>query len=243
MVSLISREKVRALAGKVLESEGPEGKGQLSDCVATATAKLLVERLSYAWRSTAIRPNELASMILAASHAFEYATRRQSTELVWTGPTTPFVSARRTEQALLQVIGSAKHTLFIVSFVAYNASNVVKALNDASMRGVKISMLLESSKEHGGSLSFDAVGNMRALVPSATLYGWCAQIPEFVGGRVHAKIVVADRDVCFVTSANLTAHAMEKNMEAGILIAGGDVPSLAADHFAALVDMQIILSV
>jgi hypothetical protein len=60
---------------------------------------------------------------------------RQSTELVWTGPTTPFVSARRTEQALLQVIDAAKQTLFVTSFVAYDVSAIVEALNDASTRG------------------------------------------------------------------------------------------------------------
>ncbi|MCP6302749.1 phospholipase, partial [Klebsiella pneumoniae] len=76
-------------------------------------------------------------------------------ELVWTGPTTPFVSARRTEQALLQVISTAERTLFITSFVAYDVSTIVKALNAANERGVMISILLELSQKKGGSLNFD----------------------------------------------------------------------------------------
>src|SRR5690606_8167910 len=124
-----------------------------------------------------------ASMLLAASHVFTKAASEQSIELVWTGPTTPFVSARRTEQALLQVINAADQTLFITSFVAYDVSTIVKALNAASDRGVAISMLLELSQDHGGSISFDAIGKMKALVPSARLYAWRDKADPFSDGR------------------------------------------------------------
>jgi phosphatidylserine/phosphatidylglycerophosphate/cardiolipin synthase-like enzyme len=174
-------------------------------------------------------------MLLAASHAFENVSRHQSTELVWTGPTTPFVSARRTEQALLQVIGATKQALFVTSFVAYDVSTIVKALNDASTRGVSISMLLESSQDHGGSMSFDVIGKMRKLVPTAKLYAWRERTAQFADGRVHAKVAVADGNVCFITSANLTGHAMEQNIEAGVLLTGGQIPKLLHDHLQALV--------
>lgn len=48
----------------------------------------------------------------------------------------------------------------VTSFVAHDVSTIVKALNDASTRGVSISMLLESSQDHGGSVSFDVIGKM-----------------------------------------------------------------------------------
>ena len=138
VVCLVSPEKVRALAGAVRKIEDAKANVALSDVVGTATAKAVVERLVDAWHATSVGSGELASMLLAASHAFENVSKHQSTELVWTGPTTPFVSARRTEQALLQVIGAAKQTLFVTSFVAYDISSIVKALNDASTRGVSI---------------------------------------------------------------------------------------------------------
>ncbi len=179
-------------------------------------------------------------MLLAASYVFTKTTNQQSTELVWTGPTTPFVSARRTEQALLQVINAAEHTLFITSFVAYDVSTIVKALNTASERGVVISMLLELSQDHGGSITFDAIGKMKVLVPSARLYAWREKAEPFFGGSVHAKVAVADRSICFITSANLTGYAMEKNMEAGVLISGGHIPELLDDHLRSLVDTQTV---
>ncbi|MGO4575377.1 DISARM system phospholipase D-like protein DrmC [Cupriavidus sp. 2TAF22] len=240
VVCLVSPEKVRALAGRIQKLGDVKANATLSDVVGTATAKIVVERLADAWRATSIGCSELASMLLAASHASENASKHQSTELVWTGPTTPFVSARRTEQALLQVIGATKQTLFVTSFVAYDVSTIVKALNDANARGVSISMLLESSQDHGGSISFDVIGKMRALVPSAKLYAWRERAASFAGGRVHAKVAVADGDMCFITSANLTGHAMEQNMEAGVLLTGGQVPKLLLDHLQALVDTKTV---
>ena len=240
VVCLISPEKVRALAGRIRKIEAGKANASLSDIVGTATAKAVVDRLVDAWGATSIGSGELASMLLAASHAFENVSRRQSTELVWTGPTTPFVSARRTEQALLQVIGAAKQNLFITSFVAYDVSTIVKSLNDASARGVSISMLLESSQDHGGSISFDVIGKMRILVPSAKLYAWRERSAPFADGRVHAKVAVADDDLCFITSANLTGHAMEQNMEAGVLLSGGQIPRLLHDHLQALVDTKTV---
>jgi len=179
-------------------------------------------------------------MLLAAGHMFSKSAAEQSSELVWTGPTTPFVSARRTEQALLQVINAANQTLFITSFVAYDISTIVKALNAAIERGVTIFMLLELSQDHGGSISFDAIGKMKLLVPAAQLFAWHDKADPFADGRVHAKVAVADGSICFITSANLTGHAMEKNMEAGVLISGGHIPRLLDDHLRSLIDTKVI---
>jgi phosphatidylserine/phosphatidylglycerophosphate/cardiolipin synthase-like enzyme len=240
VVCLVSPEKVRALAGAIRRIGDSKANINLSDVVGTAATKAMIERLVEAWRATSIGSNELASMLLAASHASENMSKHESTELVWTGPTTPFVSARRTEQTLLQVVGAAKKTLFITSFVAYDISTIVKAFNDASTRGVSISMLLESSQDYGGSISFDVIGKMRGLVPSAKLYAWRKRAAPFANGRVHAKVAVADGDVCFITSANLTGHAMEQNMEAGVLLTGGYIPKLLLDHLQALVDTKTV---
>ena len=240
VVCLVSPEKVKAIASRIRRTDASKAAGALSGVVSTPVAAEIVNQLIDAWRSTYVSAEELASMLLAASHVFTKAANQQSTELVWTGPTTPFVSARRTEQALLQVINAAEQTLFITSFVAYDVSTIVKALNAASDRGVIISMLLELSQNHGGSITFDAIGKMRTLVPAARLFAWRDKADPFSDGRVHAKVAVADGRMCFITSANLTGHAMEKNMEAGVLISGGHIPRLLDDHLRSLVDTKLV---
>lgn len=240
LVSLVSPEKVQAVATRVRRTEASKSATVLPSVVGTPVASTVVEQLAKAWQDTKVGSDELASMLLAASHVYTKAASEQSTELVWTGPTTPFVSARRTEQALLQVINSAEQSLFITSFVAYDVSTIVKALNAANDRGVVISMLLELSRDHGGSITFDVIGKMRTLVSAARLYAWREKVDPFFDGRVHAKVAVADGRICFITSANLTGHAMEKNMEAGVLISGGTIPKVLEDHLRSLTETKVV---
>lgn len=243
VASLISPEKVDAIAIRVRQIDIHDSAKALTGVVGTPLASRVVEQLLEAWHSHPIPPGELASMLLAASHVLRKASADQSIELVWTGPTTPFVSARRTEQALLQVINAAKASLFIMSFVAYDVSSIVRALNEACERGVLTAMLLESSQEYGGSITNDAIGKMRTLVPTARLYAWMNKAELFSDGRVHAKVAVADARTCFITSANLTGFAMERNMEAGVLITGGHIPRLLQEHLRSLVDTKIVSQV
>lgn len=243
LVSTTSPEKIRAIASRLRRTDCSKAAGALDGVVGTPMAKAMLDEIIDAWRMTNVDAGELASMLLAASHAFSHAIARQTTELVWTGPKTPFVSARRTEQALLQVINAAQHGLFITSFVAYDVSTIVKALNAASERGVVVSMLLELSKQQGGNITFDVLGKMKVLVPTAKLYAWRDKAEPFTDGSVHAKVAVADGETCFITSANLTGYAMDRNMEAGVLITGGQVPLLLYDHLHALVQTKLILPV
>lgn len=240
LVSLVSPEKVQAVAARVRRTEASKAATALPSVVGTPVASTVVEQLAAAWQNTEVGSDELALMLLAASHVYTKAASEQSTELVWTGPTTPFVSARRTEQALLQVINSAEQSLFITSFVAYNVSTIVKALNAASARDVMIAMLFESSQDHGGSINIDVINKMSTLVPGAQLYAWTDKAGEFTDGRVHAKVAVADSHTCFITSANLTGYAMEKNMEAGVLISGGHIPKLLGEHMYSLISAKIV---
>lgn len=240
VASVLSPEKVQVLAGKIRQVDVSNARGVLMGVFSTPSAMSLVETLIGKWHESGVGSSELAMMLMSASHVLNNATKNQSTELVWTGPTTPFVAPRRTEQALLQVINAAEHTLFVTSFVAYDVSTIVKALNSAGNRGVSIRMLFELSQDQGGNVTYDVIGKMKTLVPFAKLYAWSVKPDAFAGGSVHAKVAVADGNVCFITSANLTGHAMEKNMELGILISGGETPATVERHLNSMVELGIV---
>lgn len=238
VVTLVSCEKISAIANKIRRADSKSLS--LTDFESTHKVTAAIDRLKKTWLTTDVAGNELAAMLIAASHTVDKMNAAQTLELVWTGPTTPFVSARRTEQALLQVIESARKALFITSFVAYDVSSIIDALNKAIARGVNVSMLLESSTDHGGTMSMDVIGKMRELIPKAMLYAWSNKSDVFSGGRVHAKIALADANSCFITSANLTGFAMEKNMEAGVLVNGGRLPTVLSSHLTKLIELKII---
>src|SRR5690606_12030860 len=133
---------IEALADRVRGSMSAERDGNLYQLVTTPTARLALDRLIAAWRQTEIPGDVLAGILVGAAYARQQAQRESSVELVWTGPTTPFVATRRTEQVLLDLIGHAQSDIFLVSFVAYDVATVIEALNAASTRGIDIRILL-----------------------------------------------------------------------------------------------------
>jgi phosphatidylserine/phosphatidylglycerophosphate/cardiolipin synthase-like enzyme len=142
------------------------------------------------------------------------------------------------------VIESAKKRLFMVSFVAYEVTSIGKALKDASERHVRIDVLLESSIERGGKVTTDSVKTMKDVVPSVNVYVWHAATHDLhkssLIGSVHAKCAVSDGELAFITSANLSGAAMERNMELGILVRGGHLPEQLHRHLESLVTTGIV---
>lgn len=182
-----------------------------------------------------VKPEFLRGLLLGASHAFAYAGANEQIDFVWTGPSTSVVPFRRTEQVLIELLRSARESFFLTSFVAYRVSSIIAEINKCLDRGVRVSILLEEYGREGGGLNFDSITLLKSQVPGADFYSWNPRDEEFLGGKVHAKIAVADRKQCFVSSANLTGHAMERNIEAGLLVKGGAVPDQLSRHLEALV--------
>jgi len=240
LVALVSPAKASTVATALRGLVSPDSAPTPNTLADTPAARAAVGRVVAAWGQVQASGDEVAGMILGASSARLRVEDELSVELVWTGPTTRIVATRRTEQVLLDLIASASRDLFLVSFVAYDVPSIVAALNAAASRGVRLRVLLEGSTSHGGSLNFDPAAMMRARVPSAELFAWKEKPEPFVDGKVHAKVAVVDRARAFITSANLTGHALEKNMEAGVLVNGGPVPKTLSDHLDALVAVSII---
>ena len=186
--------------------------------------------------SPEVSPQAVAGALRTGARMSEMLDGGQTVDLVWTGPDSTFVPMRSTEQVMLELIGRAKGTLFLVTFVNYGAAAIIDALNAAVLRGVRVSMLLEGTK--------NTTTKMAASVPGAVIYFWADDAKPPVSGKtpptVHAKCVVADRREALVTSANLTDHALDLNMELGVHIWGGREPEQLHDHLNALVQTRKI---
>jgi phosphatidylserine/phosphatidylglycerophosphate/cardiolipin synthase-like enzyme len=243
LAAILSPDKIRAIADKISNVSSLTLNSVALDSVGSKKARLILERLSALCKDYEVSGAILAGMLLGASAAGQKLNDDQSVELVWTGPTTSYVATRQTEQVLLDLIKGAKRDIFIVSYVAHKYPSIVDALNLACQNGVTVRFLLEASLADGGSLDVDPVATMRTAVKSAQLYTWVDKSAPFTEGRVHAKIAIADGQTALLTSANLTGNAMIKNMEAGVLIRGGQVPSNLKAHLQALIDTNILKKV
>ncbi len=237
-------DRVRVVASKI------EGLGSVEQFALARPAfgpnadKVLITRLGQAWHGAySMSPRDVATALRGASATAVEQQRRGSVELAWTGPSSGQVPVRHTEQVLMEVINAAQRRLFIVSFVAHQVKSIGKALTEAVERGVQVDVLLESSIAHGGKVDHDSVEAMRKLVPSARLFAWSAHekgAGDQYPGVVHAKCAVADGRVAFITSANLTSAAMERNMELGVLVTGGNLPEELHNHLEALIATKVL---
>jgi len=236
----VPTERVEAVARRFQGIPGGAEPTDLEGLLTSSKAKAYLDELVRTWKTTGLSGDFLSGLLVGAAASREEVLSESVVRFVWTGPTTPLVPTRRTDQVLLELVRQAERELFFVSFVTYHVPSLVEALNEASGRGVEVSFLLESPKSLGGTLEENLIERMRERVPKAKFYVWRTRPEPFVGGRVHAKIALADDRIAFVGSANLTEHAVSKNMEAGILLSGGPIPQEIHEHLHALVDLDII---
>ena len=240
VAALLSPLSVSMIAKKMEHLDKSANTGQILSSVTSSTACEMLDGFLKTWHKSSLSGKEAGYLLLAASHSLNKTNEENQTELVLTGPTAPNVATRRTEQVFLDVITSAQSEVFIVSFVAHERPSILTALKKAADKGVRVNVVLESSVDSGGTLESDQFVGLKAALPDATFYQWTKREGEFAGGKVHAKIVVSDQKSAFLTSANLTGHAMERNIEAGALFRGGDTPRDIARYLLGLIDLKIL---
>ncbi len=150
--------------------------------------------------------------------------------MAWTGPTPPLSNLRRTEQSLLQVITSARRELWVVSFAAYRVRSICEALVEAGRR-CTFRLVLESESESDGRLTSGGLDDMPPEVRQHCQLFVSPREKRVTDergrfGLLHAKCEVADSELLFTGSANLTESAFELNMEVGALIRGREAATV-----------------
>jgi phosphatidylserine/phosphatidylglycerophosphate/cardiolipin synthase-like enzyme len=63
---------------------------------------------------------------------------------------------------------------------------------------------------------------------------------EGPSGVLHAKAVVTDDEAVFVTSANLTEAALDRNIELGLLVRDRTLAASVSSHFRGLIDRGLL---
>lgn len=130
----------------------------------------------------------------------------------------------------------------LVSYAAFRQDDLGEELRAASERGVRGRLVLESAAGSRGRLDDDAARAFASLGGTVEVLEWPAELRG--GGKatgvLHAKAVVVDGRVALVSSANLTAAALDHNMELGLLVRGGSIPPRLEEHVAELRSKRIL---
>lgn len=148
---------------------------------------------------------------------------------VWTGPDARESVGRLTVAVLADLISEAQSEVLLVSYATFPSADVRHALDSAVARGVKVTMLLERPADNP---HYEGHVDPFPGLAARHLYWPAHERPS--GAAMHAKILVIDRRIALVGSANLTGYGLERNLECGLLVRGGPVPGEIASHIFGL---------
>lgn len=177
------------------------------------------------------------SLVLALDTARGMRSGQQEmhVEFVWTGPIGMRTGLRTTYQVARELIASARESVLLADYsLNFNpgragaGSVVLDDLKAAAARGVRVKFVVHDDPANW--LAIEKSWPMAAERP--TVLTWT---PEETAGwqKLHAKLILTDDVDLLVTSANLTYHGLERNMELGIRLRS-DACRTVADHFASL---------
>jgi phosphatidylserine/phosphatidylglycerophosphate/cardiolipin synthase-like enzyme len=217
--------------------------GSTVDCDAIAVALAEVGRAGVS-----------GPMVAAWIRTLERATARvRRPELVWTGPEVPGLHARDTRRVYEELLGSAERSVWASTYAFFDGPRAFEVLarHMDAKPGLRVTLLLNIQRRRGDTTASEHLVRKFAdrfwtidwpgTTRPGVFYDPRALEPEGPAGVLHAKAVVADDEIVFVTSANLTDAALDRNIELGLLVRDAALAASVARHFQALIDRGLIM--
>ncbi len=167
--------------------------------------------------------------------------------LVWSGASEPTQGMRDTREVLEELFGKAERHVLISTYVIYNGKSVfaplAKRMRERPGLEVELYVNLPSKTGYAADEKADVAAYRETFVredwPANTRMPAVYYDPESRNQgssrtSLHAKCVVVDGRWAFITSANFTEAAQERNIEAGVLLDQPQVAESLVGRFRAL---------
>ncbi len=178
--------------------------------------------------------------------------RRPEADLVWTGPSVPGLRARDTRRVYESLLGSATRCLWVSTYAFFDGPRAfaVLARRMEEIPGLEVFLLLNLQRKRGDTTAADHL--IRRFADRFWTSDWPGTARPRVyfdpraldldspGGVLHAKATVADHEAVFVTSANLTEAALDRNIELGLLLRDRALALGIESHFRTLIGAQLL---
>ncbi|MFE0762765.1 DISARM system phospholipase D-like protein DrmC [Streptomyces smyrnaeus] len=226
-VAVLGPSRTKDLAGMLVGGRGPDYILQATHHAAAVPA---LRELLEAAESHAVDGAEAAAYLRGYVAGWSDARQDVEVRTVWSGPRTSNVPVRSTAQVLIDLVRGAQEDLIAMTYSARAYGRLTGAFREAVARGVRVDVVVETRDGADGLLSGPEPAAAFAAVPEVRVWHWPTAARTQRGARMHAKIAVADSRRLFLGSANLTASAATRNLEAGALIEGGSAPQRTVEH-------------
>jgi phosphatidylserine/phosphatidylglycerophosphate/cardiolipin synthase-like enzyme len=200
--------------------------------------------------SLSMPPAALAAvlrLVAAERHAGQQTSDR--TELVWTGPETRAGRGRDTAVVVRDLFLSAEHSVLVASYALHQGREMCAPLARRmdEQPALQVKLFVNVPREYGDTSAEASIVKafadrfVREHWPGARMplvYYDPRSLANGPGPRssLHAKVIVVDDARAFVTSANLTEAAQERNIEAGVLVDSRPFATSLRLQFEALVE-------
>jgi phosphatidylserine/phosphatidylglycerophosphate/cardiolipin synthase-like enzyme len=180
------------------------------------------------------------------------AGRAPHLDLVWSGPTVAGLHARNTRRVYEELLGSAERSVWASTYAFFDGPSAFEILAKRmdAKPGLQVTLLLNVQRKRGDTSAVDQLVRRFAerfwkhewpgTVRPRVFYDPRALEPDGPGGVLHAKAVVVDDEVVFITSANLTEAALDSNIELGLVVRDRALAASVSTHFQALIDGALL---
>lgn len=182
----------------------------------------------------------------------EATSRTPRPDLVWSGPEVPGLHARDTRRVYEELLGSAERSIWASTYAFFDGPKAFEVLARRmdERSELRVTLLLNIQRRKGDTTvaeqlvrrfadrfwGTDWPGSSRPSV----YYDARALETERPAGVLHAKAVVADDEMVFVTSANLTEAALDRNIELGLLVRDRALAASVSSHLRGLIDRGLL---
>jgi phosphatidylserine/phosphatidylglycerophosphate/cardiolipin synthase-like enzyme len=223
----------------------------LSGAVAAALAPAL-QRLG----SLGFAPAQIAAAVdLVARDRTLRRPLEETIDLVTTGPDARNVTNRSTSVVVRELFSNATTSVLIAGYAVYQGHTVFQSLADRMRERpeVKARLFLDVQRGPGDSSSENELirrfgANFRTQQwpqnhPLPAVYCDPRSLGVDKRSSLHAKCVVVDLCDVFVSSANFTEAAQQRNIEVGLLIRDRPLAERITFFFDSLVDQDLLVPV
>jgi phosphatidylserine/phosphatidylglycerophosphate/cardiolipin synthase-like enzyme len=179
------------------------------------------------------------------------ALRTPKPDLVWSGPEVPGVHARNTRAVFEELLGAAERSVWASTYAYFDGPKAFEVLarRMEERPGLRVTLLLNIQRR-GATTAVDQLVRRftdrfwKTDWPGATrprvFYDPRALEPEGYQGVLHAKALVVDDEAVFITSANFTEAALDRNIEIGLLVRDCALAASVTSHFQGLIDGKLL---
>jgi phosphatidylserine/phosphatidylglycerophosphate/cardiolipin synthase-like enzyme len=184
--------------------------------------------------------------------AEEVSSRVPRPDLVWSGPDVPGLHARDTRRVYEELLGSAERSVWASTYAFFDGPRAFEVLARRmdARPDLRVTLLLNIQRRRGDTTVADEV--VRRFADHFWAKDWPGSSRPRVyydprsleldrpTGILHAKAVVADDEAVFVTSANLTEAALDRNIEIGFVVRDRALAASVSSHFGVLIERGLL---